>query len=89
MRLLVAADQDKSNDKIQAAADNAVKLAQNAAAFRKAIERLDLKMLNQAYQDIADGNPDLYSLPIVPPELRKRTAAPEDEIQGNPLNCCK
>ena len=47
MRLLVAAAQDKSNDKIQVAADNAVKLAQNAAAFRKAIERLDFRMLNQ------------------------------------------
>lgn len=89
MRASLAAAKDKSNLALQIEATNAIKEAKNALAFRKAAEKMSLIKLEEAYQNLMAGKHDVTDDELVPPELRNRTTAPEDEIEGNPLNCCK
>lgn len=89
MRALLAASKDKSNERLQSLAAEAVKEAKDALALRKGVEKISLFHLMKAYQDVEEGKPNVTDAELVPPELRPRRPAPEDEIQGNPLNCCE
>ena len=83
--------------KAESSAATAILLAKRAAVIRKAAETLDAIQFRKAIRDVpmngATVSAEVLKVPdgqFVPPAMRERTAIPEEEeIEGNPLNCCK
>lgn len=84
-----AAARDKSNYVLQEVAAEAVKEAKEALALRKGAEKMDSREIKEVLKEVESGKVDVSDEVFVPPELRKRKPIPEDEVEGNPYNCCK
>ena len=89
MRIILEASRHKENETLQQEAADAKMRAKNAIVFRQAAESLSDIKLKKANQDVNKRQPNVPDEQLVPPELRERSPAPEDEIEGNPLNCCE
>ena len=97
--LALTASKDKSNQTAAEEAAEAVAAARKAVILRQGAERLDSSELKKAIEAVNkadddneqmdDVNEEILRNMFIPPGERNRTKPAEDEIEGNPLNCCE